>query len=112
MSRWSAALQPPSGAPEPDRSRAGMPMTTYDSPPRRHLTIAPRRVRTALLASISLLAATATIAALPSTAAPVGAGPVPIDFNLTDDQGSWFDTGQDLSAANAGESLAVAELPR
>ena len=87
-------------------------MTTHDSPPRRHLTIAPRRVRTALLASISLLAATATIAALPSTAAPVGAGPVPIDFNLTDEQGSWFDTGQDLSAANAGESLAVAELPR
>jgi DNA-binding beta-propeller fold protein YncE len=87
-------------------------MTTRDNHIRHRRTIGPSRVRTAVLASMSLLAATAVVIANPSHAGPVGAGPQAIDFDLTDNQGSWFDTGQDLSAANAGESLAVAELPR
>src|SRR5689334_894687 len=99
MSRWSAACnhfwRPRAG---PDAEQ-GCPMTTYDRTQRRRRMAGAVSARTALLASISLLAATAAIAAVPSQAGPVGAGPAPIDFNLTDEQGSWFDTGQDLSAA-------------
>jgi DNA-binding beta-propeller fold protein YncE len=40
---------------------------------------------------------------------PVGAGPVSIDFNLTDKNDGWFDDGLKLFG---GKSLAVAELPR
>jgi hypothetical protein len=104
-------LQPPFGATGPNRTQDRDAVMTMDTTTRRR-TLGPTRFRTALLASASLLAATAAVAAIPSDAAPVGAGPAPIDFNLTDDQGRWFDTGQDLSAANAGQSLAVAVLPR
>ncbi len=68
--------------------------------------------RTAVIACLGLLAAGTGVAAIPSRAAPVGVGPQAIDFSLVDAQGRWFDTGQDLSAANAGQSLAVAVLPR
>ena len=48
--------------------------------------------------------------AVPQAAAlPVGAGPVPITFDLKDSNGNWFDSGLDLFG---GESLAVGVLPR
>jgi plastocyanin len=40
---------------------------------------------------------------------PVGVGPVPVSFHLTDAQGSWYDTNLNLFGTR---SLAVAELPR
>ncbi|MFD2418170.1 plastocyanin/azurin family copper-binding protein [Amycolatopsis pigmentata] len=40
---------------------------------------------------------------------PVGVGPLPIQFKLTDNNGSWYDTGLNLFGT---KSLAVAELPR
>lgn len=41
--------------------------------------------------------------------APIGVGPLPISFDLTDDNGAWFDTNLNLFGTR---SLAVAELPR
>ena len=86
----------------------GMPYMTPTRPPRlRH--------RTAWTLALGLVAATVGVAAAAgskSTPPGVGVGPQAIDMNLTDAQGSWFDTGLDLSSANAGQSLAVAELPR
>ena len=73
------------------------------------------RHRTAWTLALGLVAATVGVAAASgskSTPPGVGVGPQAIDISLTDAQGSWFDTGLDLSAANAGQSLAVAELPR
>lgn len=68
-----------------------------------------RRRRTALLAGAVTLASGAAIA-MPtaSQAQPVAAGE-PIAFQLTDNQGAWFDTGTDLFGT---KSLAVAVLPR
>ncbi|WAL65432.1 cupredoxin domain-containing protein [Amycolatopsis cynarae] len=40
---------------------------------------------------------------------PVGVGPVPVSFHLTDNNGSWYDTNLNLFGTR---SLAVAELPR
>ncbi|WP_228122595.1 cupredoxin domain-containing protein [Saccharothrix syringae] len=40
---------------------------------------------------------------------PVGVGPIPVSFHLTDSQGSWYDTNLQLFGTR---SLAVAELPR
>ncbi|MFI9811204.1 cupredoxin domain-containing protein [Saccharothrix variisporea] len=40
---------------------------------------------------------------------PIGVGPVPVSFHLTDNQGSWYDTNLTLFGTR---SLAVAELPR
>ncbi|MCE6999248.1 cupredoxin domain-containing protein [Saccharothrix sp. S26] len=40
---------------------------------------------------------------------PVGVGPIPVSFHLTDAQGSWYDTNLNLFGTR---SLAVAELPR
>ncbi|WP_137816142.1 cupredoxin domain-containing protein [Gandjariella thermophila] len=42
---------------------------------------------------------------------PVGAGPAPVSFQLTDNNGSWYDTHLNLGPLG-GQSLAVAELPR
>jgi plastocyanin/DNA-binding beta-propeller fold protein YncE len=43
--------------------------------------------------------------------APVGVGPLPVAFDLTDANGSWFDTNLNLGQS-IGQSLAVAVLPR
>ncbi|MBC6448052.1 cupredoxin domain-containing protein [Actinokineospora xionganensis] len=43
--------------------------------------------------------------------APVGVGPLPVSFDLTDANGSWFDTNLNLGPS-IGQSLAVAVLPR
>ena len=70
------------------------------------------RVRLALLLAASTLLATSLTAMSlpsPSVAQPVGLGPVPIDFDLTDNQGSWFDTDVSLFG---GQSLGVAVQPR
>jgi len=40
---------------------------------------------------------------------PVGVAPLPINFDLTDENGGWFDAGLDLFGS---KSLAVAVLPR
>ncbi|GAB3260714.1 YncE family protein [Nocardioides dilutus] len=40
---------------------------------------------------------------------PIGVGPLPINFDLTDENGGWFDSGLDLFGS---KSLAVAVLPR
>ncbi|MGH3659658.1 MAG: hypothetical protein ACRDUA_23670, partial [Micromonosporaceae bacterium] len=50
-----------------------------------------------------------TLAAPQAAALPVGAGPVPITFDLKDSNGNWFDSGLDLFG---GQSLAVGVLPR
>jgi YVTN family beta-propeller protein len=94
---------------------------TAHNPPGPPARPHPRRLRrrTAWSAALGLLSLTLGVAAVPSHASDliaaipgVGGGPQPIDFSLTDAQGSWFDTGLDLTSANAGQSLAVAELPR
>lgn len=66
------------------------------------------RRRPALLAGIGLLLATAVALPSSSTASVAGVA-VPIQFNLTDNQGAWFDTGVNLFGTR---SLSVAELPR
>jgi plastocyanin len=43
--------------------------------------------------------------------APVGVGPLPVAIDLTDNNGSWYDTHLNLGSLG-GQSLAVAELPR
>lgn len=70
-----------------------------------------RRSRLALTATLVAAAVgTTTLGALPSAAQqPVGVGPVPITFDLTDKNGAWFDSGLNLFG---GQSLAVAVLPR
>ncbi|MGH3943013.1 MAG: copper oxidase, partial [Pseudonocardiaceae bacterium] len=52
-----------------------------------------------------------TVGAVQSVAQPqpVGVGSNPIQFNLLDDQGKWYDSGLDLQG---DQSLAVAVLPR
>lgn len=72
-----------------------------------------RKGRRALKASLSLAvaaASTATVAVIPAQAqTPVGVGPLPITFDIKDDNGKWFDSGLNLFGS---QSLAVAELPR
>lgn len=75
---------------------------------RRVATRLRLRPRVALAVAATLTASTAVAAAIPAGASPVGAGPVQLDFSLTDSQGGWFDGGLDLFG---GRSLAVAELP-
>lgn len=68
------------------------------------------RVRLAiLLASSALIATSISAVSGPSAAQPIGIGPVPIEFDLTDNQGSWFDTDVQLFG---GSSLGVAVQPR
>ncbi|WP_175483056.1 cupredoxin domain-containing protein [Actinokineospora iranica] len=43
--------------------------------------------------------------------APLGVGPLPVSFDLSDANGSWFDTNLNLGPLG-GQSLAVAVLPR
>lgn len=73
----------------------------------------------------STTAPTSSGTSVPTTSAPtsgqtpgdssggtvVGAGPLPVAFDLTDANGSWFDTNVNLGP-NIGQSLAVAVLPR
>jgi YVTN family beta-propeller protein len=90
-------------------------MTTNSQRHRSNTVLGRIDTRATWTAILGMIAAIVGVAAIPSRAAGpagVGAGPVAIDFNLNDGQGSWFDTGMDLSAASAGQSLAVAELPR
>lgn len=59
-----------------------------------------------VMATLSLTAVTVSPAAAQQ---PVGVGPLPINFDLTDENGAWFDSGLDLFGSS---SLAVAVLPR
>ena len=72
-----------------------------------------RKRRYRFKAAVSLVIAAgsaATVAALPAQAEqPVGVGPVPITFDMKDDNGKWFDSGLNLFG---DQSLAIAELPR
>ena len=62
------------------------------------------------LVAASSIAAT-SLATRPAEAhkQPVGVAPLPINFDLTDENGGWFDAGLDLFGS---KSLAVAVLPR
>jgi YVTN family beta-propeller protein len=72
-----------------------------------------RKWRNRMKAAAAVVVATAsagTVAAVPAAAQqPVGAGPLPITFQIKDDNGKWFDSGLNLFG---GQSLAIAELPR
>lgn len=72
---------------------------------RRHL------IATGVLAAYVAGATTVTTLTAPSAEAqqPIGVGPLPITFNLTDENGAWFDSGLNLFGS---QSLAVAVLPR
>jgi YVTN family beta-propeller protein len=67
-----------------------------------------------LTGAVMAYAATMTTAGAPSAQAspsqePVGVGPLGITFNLTDENGGWFDSGLNLFGSS---SLAIAEMPR
>ena len=71
---------------------------------KRRWLIAAAVVAASAMTSTSL----ATMPAVAHTQ-PIGVGPVPINFDLTDENGGWFDSGLDLFGS---KSLAVAVLPR
>ena len=55
-----------------------------------------RRRRLAAMTVMAAVGAT-TMTATPAAAQqPIGVGPLPITFNLTDENGGWFDSGLDL----------------
>jgi len=68
-----------------------------------------RRRRLAAVAVMAAVGATTTTAGPAAAQQPVGAGPVPIRFDLTDKNGAWFDSGLNLFGSS---SLAIAVLPR
>ncbi|WP_249124108.1 copper oxidase [Saccharopolyspora erythraea] len=72
-----------------------------------------RKRRRVFKTSVSLVIAAAsagTAAAVPAQAqTPVGVGPLPITFDIKDDNGKWYDSGLNLFGS---QSLAIAELPR
>jgi DNA-binding beta-propeller fold protein YncE len=82
-------------------------MTLQDKPSTRRRRQSRSRRITAILAAVALTATGA--GALEANAQPVGVGPLPIQFDLGDNQGKWFDTELNLFGT---QSLAVAELPR
>lgn len=72
------------------------------------------RKRRRRIAAVTVLAASAVgataVTTFPAVAQqPIGVAPVPITFDLTDENGKWFDSGLNLFGS---QSLAVAVLPR
>ncbi|MFC7614496.1 cupredoxin domain-containing protein [Actinokineospora soli] len=80
------------------------PTSTTTAPPTTTTGTAPTSAPT------SAPGGTATGTTAPG-GAPVGVGPLPVSFDLTDANGSWFDTNLNLGPS-IGQSLAVAVLPR
>ena len=67
------------------------------------------RLKAVVPFAIAAIGAT-TVAAVPAAAQqPIGVGPVPIVFHMTDQNGRWMDSGLNLFGEH---DLAVAELPR
>jgi DNA-binding beta-propeller fold protein YncE len=64
-----------------------------------------------VLAAYAAGATTVVTAYAPAAHAqqPIGVGPLPITFHITDENGGWFDSGLDLFGSR---SLAVAVMPR
>jgi plastocyanin len=93
---------------------SGTPTTTATTPPTS--TTAPTATTTAPTSAPPVTnpggggGGTATQTSAPG-GAPVGVGPLPVSFDLTDANGSWFDTNLNLGPS-IGQSLAVAVLPR
>lgn len=81
-----------------------------ESAPKNFLVSKKRRRR---LGAAVVAASAITATSLPTMPAlghqPVGVGPLPITFDLTDENGGWFDSGLNLFGS---KSLAVAVLPR
>lgn len=68
-----------------------------------------RRLGAVAVAAASAITA-ASLATMPAVGQqPVGVGPLPITFDITDENGGWFDSGLNLFGS---KSLAIAELPR
>ncbi|GAA4544462.1 copper oxidase [Pseudonocardia xishanensis] len=92
-----------------------MSVSAPPEPPRSSPPGKPKGRRRAGLAAVGVLAASALTATVVSAIAPAGAqqpvgvGPLPINFDITDENGGWFDSGLNLFGS---KSLAVAELPR
>jgi len=92
-----------------------MSVSAPPEPPRSTPPPRPKGRRRAGVAAIGVLAASALTASVVSAIAPAGAqqpvgvGPLPITFDITDENGGWFDSGLNLFGST---SLAVAELPR
>lgn len=76
------------------------------SPPRKRRS----RLRWALPLALAVFATTA-VGTFESMAEPqpIGVGSMPVQFDLLDDQGKWYDSGLDLLG---DKSLAVAVMPR
>jgi YVTN family beta-propeller protein len=68
-----------------------------------------RRRQLAAVTAMAALCATAVTVAPAAAQQAVGVGPLPITFDLTDENGKWFDSGLNLFGT---QSLAVAVLPR
>jgi hypothetical protein len=70
-----------------------------------------KRRRLAAISAVAAAAvgATAVVAGPAIGQQPVGIAPLPITFDITDENGGWFDSGLNLFGS---KSLAIAELPR
>jgi DNA-binding beta-propeller fold protein YncE len=62
-----------------------------------------------VLAASAVTASVIAAVAPAGAVQPVGVGSVPINFDITDENGGWFDSGLNLFGS---KSLAVAEMPR
>lgn len=68
-----------------------------------------RRLGAVAVAAVSAITA-ASLTTMPAAGQqPVGVGPLPITFDITDENGGWFDSGLNLFGS---KSLAVGVLPR
>lgn len=69
-----------------------------------------RRLGAVAVAAASAITA-ASLGAMPAVGhvQPVGVGPLPINFDITDENGGWFDSGLNLFGS---KSLAIGVLPR
>jgi YVTN family beta-propeller protein len=81
-----------------------------ESAPKGFLGSRKRRRLGAVAVAASAITATSLVT-LPAEGheQPIGVGPIPINFDLTDENGAWFNSGLDLFGS---KSLAVAVLPR
>jgi YVTN family beta-propeller protein len=89
--------------------------TTTTAPPTTTTTVPPTTTTTTTTVPPTTTTGTQTGTTPPATSntnpggLPIGVGPVPISYQLTDDNGHWFDSHLNLFG---NQSLTVAELPR
>ncbi len=84
-------------------------MYVEDPPPDHRRIRRVRRRRLAVGTTLAVALAFLGFSPLPSAASGAGAGPLPVQFKLTDNNGAWYDTGLTLFGT---KSLGVAVLPR